>query len=326
MGIGRPWSLFLGVGKDALHFQPLQAAPSLPLMKNWQLDIQFHAPYSKDALDDHNEIDDGILTASADLATIPDLQSLKVSVPCLCLQPNLVCRGCFGGAQPGEECCCPSPEDINKRITKSLEPLKQLRFDGEVQFITAPARDVMKTIADLACSAANVQCQEPHCLALAASFGHLRATLKGKEPPLCLPPMQHRWLDLKRHATRRGAPKLSGNVQHALHRAWVALDLGLEDFFDSLAQEALQIIENDNEEQVREFNDIGYQFWPYKRQAAAEVHGKGIFYRGAPPPARELILPMLRALGPNFGTLQREEYLEWKRHRAEGVSLLTRAK
>lgn len=71
-------------------------------------------------------------------------------------------------------------------------------------------------------------------------------------------------LDLKRYATQYGIPKLSGNVKHALHRARVALDLGLEDFFDSLAQEAVQIIENDNEEQVREFNYFGYHLWPDK--------------------------------------------------------------
>ncbi|KAI4178464.1 MAG: hypothetical protein LQ346_007435 [Caloplaca aetnensis] len=318
----RQCAMFLGARKDALHFQPLQASPSLPLIKNWQLSLGFHILYSKGGSYEKDEIADGILTASADLATIANLQSLKVSIPCLCLQPDL-CFVCKGRIGPGVECICPSLEDVNKNITKRLEPLKQLRFKSQVQFITAPAGHDETTITDLACSNTNEQCQQPNCLALAASFESLRATLRGKEAPARLPPMQCTWLALKRHATQHGSPTLSGNVQHALHRACVALDLGLEDFFDSLAQEAAQIIENDNQEQARAFNHSGYQFRALKYQAAAKVHGKGFFCYPLPP-ARELILLMLRVLGPNVGTMPREEYLEWKRMHPE-ESLQTQA-
>lgn len=139
-------------------FRPFKTVP--PLIKNWQLRVGFRSPCDMDTLDhDGRWIREGLLTVSAELAKVPDLRTLKVSIPCLC------------GLYDYDEV---STDDVYKALAFSLEPLQQLRFQGGVRFIArvstgVPRQDLV--VFHLYSSAKrNTQCKEPACLALASSL------------------------------------------------------------------------------------------------------------------------------------------------------------
>ncbi|KAI4182386.1 MAG: hypothetical protein LQ346_006598 [Caloplaca aetnensis] len=216
---------FLRSVEDSVWFRPLPPMPSIRCIKNWQIGLQlpgslrsWRVPY----------VQEGILAASAELSQIPNLQTLKISFPCLCGQD--------------EDLPVEAVDIIHRRMNNILRPLRHLRTHGKATFIAANrrlpwndeldawhARNPQPTghnepgawnawfnrmpqcwyptkdeyIQWAAQASANIQCDEPRCLRFTARFNDIAATLEGGSAPVPLAPWQIDWLQLKKNVSER---------------------------------------------------------------------------------------------------------------------------
>ncbi|KAL8649330.1 MAG: hypothetical protein Q9210_004464 [Variospora velana] len=212
--------------------------PSLPYIKNWQLAL-WPQVCNLDGIHYNN----AVLSASAELAKIQGLRSLNLSVPCVCGHlgiPHI--QGIQGGcwALYGN---LAKVEYVHEMVVDILTPLNMLWFRGSVQIITTtkaarccthcPARfresEARKDAIGLAGSI-HRQCQHPPCLALAASFEPLRASLMSKSTPLSLTPKKAKWLESKQRATEIQSEK-NDDMSQALRDVWDAIGSGSDDYF-----------------------------------------------------------------------------------------------
>lgn len=114
---------FLPRSRSGLDFQPMLTTLSLGYIKNWQLSV----PLGR--YDEHNDyVRDALLSACAQLANIPILQTLKISVPYLCGYVDRDCgyndNDCMAWRGGGADVCrCIDIEDIHEGIVYSLAPL-----------------------------------------------------------------------------------------------------------------------------------------------------------------------------------------------------------
>ncbi|KAL8923103.1 MAG: hypothetical protein Q9208_004787 [Pyrenodesmia sp. 3 TL-2023] len=195
-----------------LGLKPMQTTPSLPDIKNWQLALW---TYRSNVC--YMQYQDAILSACAELANIPDLQSLKLSLPCLCeyAEDSVIGSG-RGSGRSGKL------EDVHDMYVDILTPPNLLPFTKTVHIGTAatPGRG-----------------PEPHTLAPPDFNATTRAHVSnGKYDP---PPMntpaglnakQAEWLDIKKrvHVIK---PELGQSMWRALGDIWEALESGSDDYF-----------------------------------------------------------------------------------------------
>ncbi|KAL8988013.1 MAG: hypothetical protein Q9177_002850 [Variospora cf. flavescens] len=233
-------------------------------MKHWQLSILF-----KDYGSEYREPDIGeaLDLVSAELAKVPDLQTLKISLPCLCNEKAMGSKDLQVAAW--------------EHVRRSIEPLWPLRFNCQVRFITAqrwrpwenavkeyetanPAPSILNRAAwhkwrlgrpewwypkdservdNAIKSAANKQCQEAACLDFAASFHDIKADIEGtSSAPDPLSSRRKIWLALRDYAVT-WIPYHDPYVYvNALNPTWKALASASEKDFDTIARMAQQIL------------------------------------------------------------------------------------
>ena len=228
------------------NIKPIQAPPSLSYIKNWQL-----ALWPEPRLFGSNGYGygdffekDAIPSICSEIAKIDNLQTLKLSVPCLChlLAP-----------QPFEDFELEDIDDVHDSLVDLLLPLNQLRFAGHVQIMTTskprsfPEKRDKKGYIELA-NLRYEQCSEPICQTFAASFEPLRALLMGKSTTNSLTPHQVKWLDLKSDVEQSGIGLWTDMLQ-ALHDTWDAMVSGSDEFFRNMfwrVKEKLRLHRNAN--------------------------------------------------------------------------------
>lgn len=216
---------------NTLEPQSLETTPSLRYIKNWQL--RFPLDIHPECGEENTQIRAAILSTCAELATIPDLQSLKILIPCLCEYAHRYrcsrCRNLKAGN--GATCRCIDIEDIHEDIVYSLAPLNHLRFKHDVQFISM----------DWSSPRGNQQCQKSACLSFTASFNSFVTTLRGDSAPLQLTPSQSEWFRLKRHAAQIRIEENKLKMEDTLYDAWKALDSGSEEYMEITVRNAMTI-------------------------------------------------------------------------------------
>ncbi|KAL8934406.1 MAG: hypothetical protein Q9216_005930 [Gyalolechia sp. 2 TL-2023] len=232
--------------------QQTLTSPSLAYIKNWQL--CFHSDMDRY---EYGHMRDALLQACAALAKVPDLQTLKISIPCFCwyIDRDSFLRfgyrnddaghqdGCRCIENEGEDaCCCIDLEGIHEGVVCTLASLNQLRFKNGFQVITHPLEDrspqQMIEDPERLSRIWNQQCQKPACLSFASSFEPFGATLRGRSTPLSLISNQAEWLKLE-HDVKNiiwGLPwSISGN---ALCDVWKALQSTSDEYFEKTVEGA----------------------------------------------------------------------------------------
>ncbi|KAI4169694.1 MAG: hypothetical protein LQ343_005516 [Gyalolechia ehrenbergii] len=245
--VSRHGTSFVHSAPQDVHTYPILLPLSFTLIKNWQLSLGFGRVCRGYLYHGEHILADEVLNIAVQIATIPVLETLKVSVPCLC-----------------HKCHCLQQEDMHKITMNILKPLKQLRAKGEVRFIATSSRvflahpesrpDKVSLAAEYATkseSASNQQCQQLACLSFAASFNSLRAALKGDSPPLCFTPAQIWWSGLKNlmNSPQRNQLKRRHDVRHAYDHVWLVLEAqsDLGDGFEEAVEAAWRIVNTHNE-------------------------------------------------------------------------------
>ncbi|KAL8709358.1 MAG: hypothetical protein Q9220_005951 [cf. Caloplaca sp. 1 TL-2023] len=180
----RPKSIqFLNLRKESA----LPDFPTSPLMsyiKNWQLTIGFKndqpdrwtgCVHSNDdscyCCVERYYLEQRVLVTVNELATIENLQSLKVFFPCLCNQVPWNRTNTL---------------HIFKMIIYALEPLNQLRFRSHVNFIAGYFDSMVLR-----------QCRARRCLALTTAFNDMASELKNTSSPPRTLPLHRQWLSIK---------------------------------------------------------------------------------------------------------------------------------
>ncbi|KAI4137111.1 MAG: hypothetical protein L6R39_007475 [Caloplaca ligustica] len=201
--------------EDLLPFMGLVRGP-----KHWQLSLRLSRyPTACPEL----STKDMVLALSNELVKTSDLQTLKISFPCLC----------------GVAVSADTIGATHLHISRILEPLWQLRVRGEVTFVAArgwhPWKDELaaylaenpeppqsdqtawsewrqrqprwwhpredEELSWAVRSVMNTQCPEPACLGLAESFNDIRYILVGTTIPAGFTRRQTKWLELKKTAS-----------------------------------------------------------------------------------------------------------------------------
>ncbi|KAI4188698.1 MAG: hypothetical protein L6R41_001974 [Letrouitia leprolyta] len=244
---------FLPGRQNTPVFQPVQSETSLGYVKNWQLSL----PLSRHAEDgeQNEEVRAAIISSCAELATILDLQSLKISILCLCQYRSRDCEGddsCFtwddADKGTGDACRRVNANDIHESIVYSLAPLNRLRFKHDLRFIAKAPQPVPRTISsmprrpesyrDHLPSFSNEQCQKPACLSFVSSFECFSAALSGNRTPVPFTTNQCEWLSLRKMATELVSQEGKEKMEYALSDAWEALDSGSEEYMRSVVKTA----------------------------------------------------------------------------------------
>ncbi|KAL8645266.1 MAG: hypothetical protein Q9210_006804 [Variospora velana] len=234
-------------------------------MKHWQLSLLFE-DYGSEYREPN--IEEALDLVSAELAKVPDLQTLKISVPCLCNENAMESKDLLQAA-------------AWEHVRRNIEPLWPLRFNCQVTFITAqrwrPWEDAVKgyetanpapsilnrdawhkwrlgrpkwwypkdseRVDNAIKSAANKQCQEAACLDFAASFHDIKADIEGTpSPPDPLSARRKIWLALRDYAAT-WIPYHDPYVHvNALDPTWRALASASEKDFDTIARMAQEIL------------------------------------------------------------------------------------
>ncbi|KAI4180768.1 MAG: hypothetical protein LQ348_005153 [Seirophora lacunosa] len=227
-------------------------------MKHWQLSILFQDDGwgDSEAVID-SEIEPALRAMSTELVKVRGLQTLKISVPCLCYGRESITKNIL------QESAC-------ERVRRNLEPLRQLRFKCKVVFITAqrwrPWEDAVKAyetanpepsplnreawlkwnsgrpkywfpsyseeVDHAVRSDANGQCPEAACVAFAKSFNDMKATIEGAAPSDPLTSHRKTWLEL-RDCAMMLLPLCDSYIHHyALDPTWRAVLSVSESRFD----------------------------------------------------------------------------------------------
>ncbi|KAL8799502.1 MAG: hypothetical protein Q9182_005840 [Xanthomendoza sp. 2 TL-2023] len=222
---------------ESVDFQTFPKSPSpLPHIKNWQLALWpfFNARYGEDI-----RFHDAVLSVCAAIAKTPNLQNLKLTIPCLCEYfEEIDACPC---SEPDIQCRCVDIEDIHSKLTRNLAPLNLLRFNGEAQIVATP-KPVLKEdyrfpdhdwedgYIELS-AYPHLQCQKPVCLSFAASFGPFMATLTGKTTRISLTENQIEWLELKSRIQQVPERLLNKDLEDAVSNTWEALESGSDQYF-----------------------------------------------------------------------------------------------
>ncbi|KAL8937086.1 MAG: hypothetical protein Q9216_004601 [Gyalolechia sp. 2 TL-2023] len=218
--------------EDLRFFLPFKPTGTTEYMRNWQLAMRFDAEYDSDPmpcnmLAPHHDsqltteqyyIREGVLSTTAVLARVSDLQTLKVSFPCLCKKTHDT-----------------SVDRVREAITFAVEPLKRLRFHANVTFIAAAPilepSEYLEQVKLAPTSAANTQCQQPACVAFRDSLNEVKTKLQDDTPRATLTARQSKWLDLKQFAASM-APRSTPDLRFALAGVCFAMDTKGDDEFD----------------------------------------------------------------------------------------------
>ncbi|KAI4166581.1 MAG: hypothetical protein LQ343_007935 [Gyalolechia ehrenbergii] len=229
--------------QDAKSFRPFVPMGNLQYMRNWQLALRFDAEYDSDLmpcsrLAPHHDsqlateqyyIREGVLSTTVVLAGVSDLQTLKLSFPCLCKKTHDT-----------------SVDRVTEAITFAMEPLQRLRFHGNVTFIAAtPIAEPSKYFEKVKLAptpAANTQCQQPACLAFASSFDEIKSKLQDNTPRTTLTARQTQWLDVKHYAADT-APS-THRVRFALAGVWCAMENKTDEEFAQTISMARWVIDD----------------------------------------------------------------------------------
>ncbi|KAI4178290.1 MAG: hypothetical protein LQ346_007497 [Caloplaca aetnensis] len=182
----------------------LEGFSVLPLpksIKNWQIDLQFRAPYSSwdEAYNQRPTsyqrpslglefllAGEEVLEAAAGLARIKGLQSLKIKFPC-------ICREAFDPTY-----VIPTG-NVVRMIHRVLEPLKSLRLPP-VTFIAAlPSFEEADSLHGHSYNTQHTRCQQSACLALAAGLGEFIQDARVRKG---LSPQELKWLNIKRQVAK----------------------------------------------------------------------------------------------------------------------------
>ncbi|KAI4224740.1 MAG: hypothetical protein L6R40_008422 [Gallowayella cf. fulva] len=229
-------TLFLGSSAPT-EFHPFPTSPSLPYIKNWQIALW---PETHD--EDGAWFSDAVLSACAEIAMTPDLQTLRLAIPCLCSYLESDHRKMDG------ECNCQLDferiEDIHTAFIHSLAPFNLLRFKGDVQLLTTPKPPIQppnnqraprfNTKGELIelSEYAHPQCQKAVCRSFAASFTPFTAMLMGKTTPNRLTQHHMDWLNMKIEiAKAHPEGRLGGERHEALTETWHSLNSGPHEHF-----------------------------------------------------------------------------------------------
>ncbi|KAL8961153.1 MAG: hypothetical protein Q9193_002255, partial [Seirophora villosa] len=218
---------FLGYRQNSVsHTFLLDSIPRMrPVryMKHWQLSIlleNYGSPDCETSIE--LGIEPAIRAMCTEIVKVHGLQTLKVSLPCLCYGRKSIPKDIL------QDSAC---EDVRR----SLESLRQLRFKCKVVFITAqrwrPWEDAVKAyntanpepsllnrdawlkwksgqpkfwvasdseqVDHAVRSDANGQCPEAACVAFAKSFNDMKATIEGAAPSDPLTSHRKTWLELR---------------------------------------------------------------------------------------------------------------------------------
>ncbi|KAL8848273.1 MAG: hypothetical protein Q9221_006711 [Calogaya cf. arnoldii] len=244
--------LFLG-SRSEHQFFPIPNKPSISFIRNWQIALW---PYSDGMIESPGpEYDDAVLSICSEIVKSPELQTLKLRIPCLCQhlqERSYICR-C---SQEGGPCHCKIEEidEVHDTMIRMLAPFNQLRFKERVQIVTAPEPDQGMMDDDnydfendyldqyhwdnwsTKATYPYPQCQQPLCLAFAASFDPVRATLMGNTTPLRLTADQLTWQNLKAEVAKTVDYRVNGRSGSqaeniSLSELWDALDSGEPEYF-----------------------------------------------------------------------------------------------
>ncbi|KAL9629415.1 MAG: hypothetical protein Q9204_005286 [Flavoplaca sp. TL-2023a] len=233
-----------------LEFLPFPTRPSLPFIKNWQ--IALWPTYRRIADRPDARFRDAVFSACSEIAKTRDLQTLTLTIPCLCenFQPRTIGRYARYNkthSYDGPE----EVEDIHDAMINYLAPFNQLRFKGKVEIITAakpteqlwsgepfpkrfPETNNEEGYIQLA-NHPHRQCQQPLCLSFAASFTPIAALLMGDTTPVSLTEDQLEWLELKKSIhEERDHPECLVELENALEELWDALDSGETEYWRSV--------------------------------------------------------------------------------------------
>ncbi|KAI4276447.1 MAG: hypothetical protein LQ337_002497 [Flavoplaca oasis] len=232
-----------------LEFLPFPTKPSLPFIKNWQ--IALWPTYKRMTNRRDACFRDAVFSACSEIAKTRGLQTLTLSIPCLC--ENFHPAG-VRILRCNKRCCRSAPEvieDIHGAMINYLAPFNQLRFKGKVEIITAakppktlwpgeafpkhfPGSDNEEGYIQLA-THPHRQCQQPLCLSFAASFTPIAGLLMGNTTPLSLTEAQLAWLELKKRIhEERDHSECLVVLDNALEELWDALDSGEKEYWRSV--------------------------------------------------------------------------------------------
>ncbi|KAL8668465.1 MAG: hypothetical protein Q9168_006901 [Polycauliona sp. 1 TL-2023] len=230
------------------NFLPFPTKPSISFIKNWQIALwpNYRNLRGKSAA----RFCDAVLSACSQIAKAHELQTLTLSIPCVCEHLREMRGQCNC---PRGRCQCDSQEigEIHENMVALLAPFNQLRFKGKVQIVAAaqpPRRSdagaaILRTVSysqsddkDKQIKLSRYphhQCQQPLCLSFAASFDPVRAMLMGHTTPLSLTKDQADWFDLKKiFQEHSDHPHCSRTLtMEALLELWNALNSGSAEYW-----------------------------------------------------------------------------------------------
>ncbi|KAL8769228.1 MAG: hypothetical protein Q9209_004729 [Squamulea sp. 1 TL-2023] len=246
-------TLFLG-SFSKVDFEPSPTTLSLPYFKHWQMSLW-------PELEENNAlIRDAILTACCEIAKIPNLQTLTLSIPCLCHHFEFAALKRY--SQTSRLRHGGDIEAIHDNYVCTLAPLNQLRFKGNVQIIATakpfddgydhlnpldlPGMDKQEEHTIFS-RCIHQQCPKPCCVSFAASFSSIRTNLIGNTTPLRLTEDQNEWLELKKRVAEiktNAQFKSAYELGQALVGTWDALDSGSNEYFRKMSQNVNQILQS----------------------------------------------------------------------------------
>ncbi|KAL8999956.1 MAG: hypothetical protein Q9169_001362 [Polycauliona sp. 2 TL-2023] len=196
------------IGYDQVHFlsqwEDFWRVPAslfmswFPYIKMWELDIMFQDPwlrkrsscdgqrFPRSIFECHDNTqgyfaeEETIFTVVDQLVEIKDLQSLRITFPCLCRRSEL------------QE---PSNEIYSHRLLSLLGHLKRLHVQKSLKFIAA--QPDFERGSHMFIRTQNQQCQQTNCLQLVASFDDLKSFLTGTSPRRHILLQERKWLTIR---------------------------------------------------------------------------------------------------------------------------------
>ncbi|KAI4183028.1 MAG: hypothetical protein L6R41_005638 [Letrouitia leprolyta] len=214
---------FREIYDDSRLFLPFRPKGTLRCMRDWQLALRFRPEYNADPipcsrLAPHHDsrltiqqyyIREGVFSTAVILNRISELQTLKISFPCLCKKKQDT-----------------TVDRVREAIAFANKPLQQVRFHTSVTFIAAAAitepsgpRERVKLQST---SAANTQCQQPACISFIQSLDAIKTKFQDDTSRTTLTARQTEWMELKLVAAAMTPD--DPQVLFALACVWFALD------------------------------------------------------------------------------------------------------
>ncbi|KAI4195280.1 MAG: hypothetical protein LQ346_003483 [Caloplaca aetnensis] len=135
--------------------RPLPSTGSIGYTKHWELCLKPELPKSPYQLL-HVQVKQNIRAISVELLKVPNLQSLKVKVPCFCPYYSGIAHGYI------------FEDGVYQNAVHGLQTLQHIRVTGQV---------TVMTVQDL-CH--DTQCQRIACLHLAAAFPDMKTTVQSR--------------------------------------------------------------------------------------------------------------------------------------------------